>query len=784
MRLAGVGLLLLSGVALAGQPPRDPRTTLLPAGSAVIRGRVVAAGTGDALRHSRISTSSPQGRAPTVLSDEEGRFVLGSLPGGTFTISAAKAGYSKESAVVSLADDGTADVDLQLAKGGTILGSVFDEFGDPAVDVSVAVSLVEAGKARIVSISQSDDLGNYRIAGVGPGTYVVNASPPGTRREIDQFGRMSMMSTAELRGRDATIYYPGVSDLAAAQRIDIQGGDEKSGVSFVIPVAALPLPRSPQSIVNPSEEQRKASAVIRGRVVRGSGAPVPGARVAAIPFEAFPPRPAMVALTDADGLYTLTIPEAASARYRVLATKSAFAPGLFGDRLSAPRGEPIALRAGEARDHTDITMHGLAGLSGTIVDDLGEPVEGVSVQAVALRYQGGRRQLVPMGMPRKTDDLGRFRIFGLRPARYTVATSPGSVVRPFESRVEFPGFGTTYFPGTVDPSQIQFVTVRASEMVDGVDFALARTKTFRVRGRAWNAEGEPVTGGIGLLSTERSGANVSIELGARIEPDGEFEFADVVPGDYVLQVVRNRSTTRDEGQFASSFVSVLDRDITDLELRTSTGSSISGRLTFVGGDAPRLDTIEIVALPVDLDRSPRIGGPAAKARVMDDGRFELFGIGGPRRLQVVREPSGWMTKSIIDRGADIMDATLQFGRAEQSLTEVEIVFTNQVTRIVGHLTNRAEAPAGDVNILAFATRRDLWDERTRFFRRVAPGRDGSFTIEGLPPEEYFVVAAAVPDDPGEWQDPDVLDRLSRYAARVRLSEGQAVSVSLQKIATR
>jgi hypothetical protein len=328
-------------------------------------------------------------------------------------------------------------------------------------------------------------------------------------------------------------------------------------------------------------------------------------------------------------------------------------------------------------------------------------------------------------------------------------------------------------------AQLQFVTVRASEIVTGVDFALARARTFRVTGRARTADGGPVSGGIALLPTQRSGANIAIQLGARIEADGEFEFVNVSPGDYVVQVVRNRSTSWNEGQFAYAFVTVTDGDVTNLALRTSTGSSIAGHLTFAGGDAPQTDTIEIVAVPADLDRAPRMGGHAAKARISEDGHFELLGISGPRRLQVVREPAGWMTKAVLDHGVDVTDATLQFGRADQSLRDLEITFTNQITRIVGRMATATEAASSDVAILAFTTRRDLWYEGTRFFKRTSPGRDGSFTFEGLPLEEYFVLAVNAPDDTGEWQDPDVLERLSRGATRVRVSEGQTVSVTLR-----
>ncbi len=62
--------------------------------------------------------------------------------------------------------------------------------------------------------------------------------------------------------------------------------------------------------------------------------------------------------------------------------------------------------------------------------------------------------------------------------------------------------------------------------------------------------------------------------------DGRFEFPNVTPGQYVIQVDRGRRNAATEGEFGTLPVSVDGADITDLVLQTSTGSSITGRVTF------------------------------------------------------------------------------------------------------------------------------------------------------------------------------------------------------------
>jgi hypothetical protein len=268
-------------------------------------------------------------------------------------------------------------------------------------------------------------------------------------------------------------------------------------------------------------------------------------------------------------------------------------------------------------------------------------------------------------------------------------------------------------------------------------------------------------------------------MGARIDPKGGFEFRNVPPGDYVLQVVHGRSGSWNEGEFAYRYINVADSDVTDLEIQTSAGSIVAGHIVTDGGELPKADSVEVSAVPVDVDRAPRIGGPPARARIQADGSFELAGMNGPRRLQVVRAPAGWMLKSILAHGSDVTDQVLSFGRDDESIDDVEVVLTNRITQVLGSLSGLRGLAPTDVAVLAFATDPAQWYPGTRFRRRVSPSADGQFSIDGLPPGDYFVVAAEPPRDPGEWLNPDTLERLSRGAARVHLADAGRVSVRIR-----
>ena len=84
-------------------------------------------------------------------------------------------------------------------------------------------------------------------------------------------------------------------------------------------------------------------------------------------------------------------------------------------------------------------------LAGTITDELGEPYPGVRVDALALRYQQGRRQPFPVGVATTNDFLGSSGCADLEPGSYYVSASLTETWRTEKGEVY--GYALTYFPG-------------------------------------------------------------------------------------------------------------------------------------------------------------------------------------------------------------------------------------------------------------------------------------------------------------------------------------------------
>jgi len=262
----------LTAGTFAQQPARDTSAQpkdAVPVPSGRITGRVAASDNGRPVKRARVFVSAaelPGGRG--VLTDDAGIFDFTELPAGRYTLTVSKTGFVSLSygqrrplqagTPIQLADgQQIKGIQFQLPRGSVIGGRVLDEDGDamPGVMIRVMRYQYQQGERRLTpaGAGQTDDKGQYRVWGLMPGDYYVNAimrggfGGPGGPGGFGGFGGPGgFVGRGGGRGfggatpgggeQDQTnyapTYYPGVPSVNEAKPITVGLSQEVLDINF------------------------------------------------------------------------------------------------------------------------------------------------------------------------------------------------------------------------------------------------------------------------------------------------------------------------------------------------------------------------------------------------------------------------------------------------------------------------------------------------------------------------------------------------------------------------
>ena len=271
---------------------------------------------------------------------------------------------------------------------------------------------------------------------------------------------------------------------------------------------------------------------------------------------------------------------------------------LAGGR-GAAANPPSSYAIKESETITDVKLRlwRFAAVTGTVVDDAGEPAVGISVQAMRRTLIGGRARYAPAGTGR-TDDRGSYRIGGLLPGEFLIVTPQTQIAVPaatLDGLVQIgltgnvnvaqqagamslmqvmafsPGFGeamgsgvrlgdytvgsgggalpivgaagelsayqTAFYPGASTPLEATVVSLGSGDERAGTDFQLRLTRAVRVTGIAIGPDG-PVPHLVVRLVVpgDRVVSDTEFEVAtSATTADGRFSFFGVPPGQFLLR---------------------------------------------------------------------------------------------------------------------------------------------------------------------------------------------------------------------------------------------------------
>ena len=533
------------------------------------------------------------------------------------------------------------------------------------------------------------------------------------------------------------------------------------------PTGAVQSPLPPRQ---PAAGAVAGTARIRGRVVDvQSGLPLRGVTVAA---RGDGPR-GRSTITDGNGRYE--IEALAAGRYSLTADADGYLTLGFGQTRPNQAAKPLPLGEGQMVDNVDFHLPRGGAISGVLRDEQNEPVAGQQVRVVTPTYSEGRKQLTLVGDVQITNDLGEYRIFGLPPGSFYVAsTAPGSTSTPENSGA---GFAPTYFPNTVNLSEAQRLNLKIGEVVNNIDITLRPAAFASISAMVLDADGRTLTNPI--LNVRYIGSGISPVLFIpRVESNGSFTVTSLPPGNYELQVT---GTSAEKLPLVATSIVSVNGAAQSVQLTATKMAVVSGRVI---ADASIRSSIASVSISVEettesLAYQSRRLRFAAPVKPLPDLTFSVTTAARRGLVQVPALPRGWYLQAVRLNGADVTDYGFDIPEGG-SVSGVEVVLTARAGELSGMVRGADNQPADDYTVLVFA--RDPAQRRglSRYFATARPDATGRFVIRGLPAGEFYA-AALEWADVNTSADPAFLETLVGAATSFNLGDAEIRALDLPLI---
>lgn len=546
--LAAIFFFLITGLQTGPAPPSAPEKTADKAKQECqVFGEVVQQEGGEPLKKAQVSLKPEDvGRGEKPYSQrtpEDGKFCFKDIAPGKYRLVAEHNGYVPTSygaddvwsdgTVLSLQKAQKLDrILLRLMSAGVIRGRIVDEDGDPAPGMVVEALvpqeevasrlLGESGQIQRmlknqpipIQMTVTNDLGEFRLSGLPPGKYFINAVDTGGK--MSPMGIMNGFSVSngpDDNGEHAPTYYPGTSRSDQAETVGVEAGQE---------------------VVADIQLQHEQMVTVSGVVVQQDGTPPTSAFVNLTPSEGLITSAMfnrLYAGVEADGHFT--IKHVLPGTYIASATSQGLREGSLSARQRIEVGK---------EDVTNVRLVLARGLTitGKIVAEGGP----LPKEPSAYLEMNPMDDLTENAMGDITKDW-EVKINGLSPGSYKLAIS-GLPEQYFLKRVVYGQSQSTQGMLTIasegQPEKLELVISPNGATVDGT---------------VQDAK-EAAVGGVLLLlqATSAREGDFSFRTAATSDQNGKFSLTGLPPGSYTLTA--NRMKGKSAAQAAKVTISLAE----------------------------------------------------------------------------------------------------------------------------------------------------------------------------------------------------------------------------------
>ncbi len=428
--------------------------------------------------------------------------------------------------------------------------------------------------------------------------------------------------------------------------------------------------------------------------------------------------------------------------YRVSASRPYFAAGRYGQKAWNRAGKTIEL-APRAGFSAEVLLHRLGVITGAVVDENGEGIPDVKVRALTAYADRRPGRIAAEG---SSDDRGNFRIAGLKPGLYCVATAP-------HESPDGLSFLVTYYPQHLGMTESRTVEVQIDQETSHVQIQPVAGKLLRLAGRVTSP----------LRITERGAPIVHLlrdddSQSAPVDPQGNFAFTALAPGRYTLMAEVTLSLPPMK---LTAYQQVdLERDTEGLALGLAPAPDVRVRLVDEK-DADLNDPQVLIflaraevfarAAPVRLEKQR---GPLSQylAAALLPGQWRFY----------VVAPEAYVLESVMADAKDVLGGL-------SLLPGQRVSATMRLARRAGQLRGRVlEGGDPSPGVAVFCYPLDPQNRhRLGGHRTLRTNLRGEYRFGGLPEGEYLVFSSTLEDFSPE----DRVEELRSRVSSVKLTAG-------------
>ena len=494
---------------------------------------------------------------------------------------------------------------------------------------------------------------------------------------------------------------------------------------------------------------------------------------------------------DGNGHFIFEHVEAGS--YKLIAERL----GFFTDSRLREYQPVFDVAEGQHLKNMPVRLMPSALVTGQILDEYNDPVQDVEIRLLTVKMRLGQMLLSPAGKT-LTDDRGQYRIPGLHPGRYYViaeykqARSAADPVRAavaqqlaqqtaaanrrnggvdvaplFQPDTTEPAFTypPLFYPATDDFQQAQAVVLKPGDEVVA-DFIMISAPLVSISGRVTNGmTGAPA--GTAVVSAYWTPYIEAEGMPARVSDDGRFEVRGVAPGHYTLR-----------GSFTAEGISYAGEQAVEVGIRGAQNVEVALLPDFVAIGHVRVGDTEYSGLArsaIEFTGEGMLPRVRAKA-VPNEYKFEAQLRQDRRYHAIIRNlPEDFYLKSVVLSGHEVPPDNVVVNGTRG---EMELIVSPAGGHVEGVLYDSKDQPArGSILLVPDVPQPGPLD----LFRRTSADGKGKFTLRGVAPGSYRLVAMESLNLDSEINSPEFLRSIGNRGDSLIVEEGGKYTVSLRLV---